>query len=147
MDDGRRKFCQASGLVIAGAILPSQAGCLGGQETFFNGGAASSVKMNDAVEVQIPDHFAYVCRDAGGLYAMSAYCTHAHCVLQFNSVATGMPLGFLCNCHDSTFDYNGQNQTAPAPAPLTHFKLVVDTNGNLFIDPSTPVDPTDRVKG
>jgi Rieske Fe-S protein len=149
MDDERRRFCKAAGLVVVSSALPvvGSVGCGGGAEMFFNGGPASAVAMNEAVQVPIPDHITWVCRDAGGLYAMSAYCTHAHCVLQFNDLSTGMPLGFQCNCHDSTFDYNGQNNTPPAPGPLEHFKLVVDDTGAMFIDPSTSVDPSDRTKG
>ncbi|HZS36803.1 MAG TPA: Rieske (2Fe-2S) protein [Polyangia bacterium] len=147
MDEGRRKFCQASGLIVASSLLPVQAGCLGGGVQYYNGGPASAVAMNEAIEVQIPDHFVYVCRDQNGLYAMTAYCTHMYCPVLFNSMQSGLPFGFQCNCHGSTFDFGGQNPTAPATVPLTHFKLIVDTNGNLFIDPSTTVDPTERVKG
>jgi Rieske Fe-S protein len=145
MDSNRRKFCQASGLVLASGLLP--AGCLGNSEQFFHGGPASSVALNDSMEVPIPDHVTLICRDAGGLYAMSAYCTHAHCIVQFNPAMGSTPPNFICNCHMSQFDFNGQNQAPPAPSPLQHFKLVVDTTGEMFIDPLTIVDPKTRTPG
>ena len=44
------------------------AGCLGSVEMFFHGGMASTVTLNGASQIPIPDHVAYICRDAGGLY-------------------------------------------------------------------------------
>jgi Rieske Fe-S protein len=146
MDPLRRRVCRATGLIITSAVLPAAPGC-GSQESFYNGGAATSVMTNDAVLVPIPNAQTYLCRDGGGLYAMSAYCTHAHCVLQFNAPMGSTPPGFQCNCHGSTFDYNGARPTPPAMAELAHYKVVVDSSGKVFIDPATIVDSSVRTAG
>jgi Rieske Fe-S protein len=135
----RRKFCQLTGLAVASASLPLATGCSRVPAGSIDAGKASLYVTDDAIPVQVPGFNFYVCHDAGGLYAMSANCTHAHCFLQFN----GAQVGFQCPCHDSTFDYNGQNNTPPAPGPLQHFQVIVD-GGELFIDPNQPVDPTTR---
>jgi cytochrome b6-f complex iron-sulfur subunit len=105
-------------------------------------GPTSQVVLGDVLEVRVPDHNIDICRDDKGFYAMSANCTHAACLILYQSQADG----FLCPCHGSTYDYNGQNQTAPAPMPLQHFKLIID-GGNLYVDTSQPVPATDRTSG
>jgi Rieske Fe-S protein len=144
-DPDRRRFGQAAALLLVGAA-GSSAGC-GAGESLYNGGPAASVAAGDASLVPIPNAQTYVCRDVGGLYALSAYCTHAHCVLQFDPAMGSAPAGFVCNCHGSTFDYNGQGPTPPAASPLQHYRLVVDQSGKMFIDPATVVDPATRTKG
>lgn len=81
---------------------------------------------------------AYVCRDAGGLYAVSARCTHQGCTVDPDAS------GFSCPCHGATFDINGQNPTSPAGSPLPHYALCVDSSGDLQIDKSQHVDPSTR---
>ena len=143
MDDHRRRFCQLAGVAIAGtwvsSVLPG-CGANGSSlmivDTMMK---TTDFAVGDAVLIQVPGFNAYVCHDVGGLYAMSANCTHARCIIQFNDPATG----FQCNCHNSTFDYNGQNQTPPAPSPLQHYAVTV-TMGEVFVDPNTPVPPETR---
>src|SRR4051794_27971125 len=98
MDEKRRTLCKVAGLAVVGSVLPNTA-CLGGgtaSGTLIKvTEKATDVPLGDFVEVRVPDHNINVCRDAGGLYAMSANCTHARCVLVFQSTDTG----FLCTCH------------------------------------------------
>jgi Rieske Fe-S protein len=82
-----------------------------------------------------------VLRDAGGLYAMSAVCTHEGCDVFFAAATHD----FECPCHQSVFDFNGAVTMAPATAPLPHFSLSVDNNGNVIVDMGKPVAPTTRV--
>jgi Rieske Fe-S protein len=147
MDDDRRKFCKYAGLAVVGAALP--AGCLNGggggnPADIVNAGKTSDVLLNDYDPVQVPGHNIMICRDAGGLYAMSLNCTHARCILTFANDTAPM---FTCNCHGSTFDYNGQHPTAPASQPLDHYKLTVDSAGNMTVDTGTIVDPSTRTQG
>ncbi len=109
------------------------------------GGKASDVVLDDLVEIRVPGYNINIGRDDGGLFAMSANCTHAHCVLVFQSDTP--PPSFLCTCHGSTFDYYGQNPTAPAPSPLDHYKLIIDGAGNLSVDTGTVVPATTRTAG
>jgi Rieske Fe-S protein len=81
---------------------------------------------------------------------MDANCTHARCVLVFDPAdPTNMipDPGFHCSCHGSTFDFNGQMPTPPAPSPLAHFKLTVEPDGTLVVDAGTEVPADTRVAG
>jgi Rieske Fe-S protein len=57
-----------------------------------------------------------VARDANGVYAMSAICTHAGCFLDDGAQTIAAGLG--CHCHGSTFDGNGAVTRGPAGASL-----------------------------
>lgn len=133
-------------MVMIRAALPvaGGAGCSNGPSGpgIVSAGATSQIVVGDVLEVRVTDHNLDICRDDKGFYAMDANCTHARCVITFQSQADG----FLCTCHNSTYDYNGQNQTPPAPMPLQHYKLIIQ-NGNLFVDTTQPVAPTDRTAG
>lgn len=59
--------------------------------------------------------------DAGGLYAYSAVCTHAGCVVDAPS-STGIA---YCPCHGSRFNGNGAVVTGPAGTPLPHYQVTV----------------------
>ncbi len=158
MRDERRKFCQLVGLSITAACLKLGAsGCskAPGMDVWtINAFKAADVVLNGTQLVQLSaeghtSQNLYFCRDAGGLYVMSANCTHARCVLQFNPtdpMTPGTP-DFECNCHGSTFDYNGQHQTPPAPSPLPHYQLTVEADGTLVVDAGTEVDPSTRTRG
>ena len=105
-------------------------------------GLASDVPMNGAVNVMTPAGNVFICRDAQGLYALDAGCTHLGCDVNFVSSTSG----FLCPCHGATFDFNGQKPTSPAPRPLRHYELCVQASGTLLVDLDTEVDPTVRLK-
>lgn len=69
----------------------------------------------------------FVCRDAGGLFALTAVCTHSGCnVNAMNGV-------FDCPCHGSQFAFDGQVRRGPAAAPLAHFGLCLDGNNGVAI--------------
>ncbi len=69
----------------------------------------------------------FVIRDARGLYAMSATCTHRGCTVA--PVASG----FRCPCHSATFDRNGAVTGGPAPTALEHYAMCVLADGRLGI--------------
>jgi nitrite reductase/ring-hydroxylating ferredoxin subunit len=83
-------------------------------------------------------------RDAGGLYARSSLCTHKSCNLntQGSILANG---GAHCGCHGAEFDANGKATKGPASGSLPSYKLTLECDGNLWVDPATPALPIDRV--
>ena len=86
--------------------------------------------------------FTFVCRDGGGLYALTAVCTHNGCPVDV--VITG---GFHCNCHGSSYDFNGQvavPPTGPAMFPLKHYALCLTSDGTVGFDIDVEVDPALR---
>jgi nitrite reductase/ring-hydroxylating ferredoxin subunit len=83
-----------------------------------------------------------VARDAGGVYAMSAVCTHAGCLLDESSQT--IAAGLSCPCHGSAFDGNGNVTRGPARAPLQHYAVTVAADGSLSVDGSQPVSASTR---
>ena len=76
-------------------------------------------------------------RDAGGVYAMSAVCTHAGCLLDDGSRTVSA--GLSCPCHGSTFDGNGSVTAGPARASLQHYAVTIAADGTITVDGSQPV--------
>ena len=147
MNEDRRRLCQIGGVALAGCMLPSL-GCVGDASMAMeasspiDAGPAAQYLLDDAIVVQGPNHRVYICRDAAGLYAMSADCTHAHCLVEFTDSTTG----FSCPCHMSAFDYNGVKISAPAPSSLPHYQLTI-TDGKVIVDPSQLVAAATRTAG
>lgn len=69
----------------------------------------------------------FLVRDATGIYAMTAICTHQGCTV-------GLPAGtsITCPCHGSQYDLNGGNLIGPAALPLVHFAVTEATPGGLL---------------
>jgi len=83
-----------------------------------------------------------VARDANGVYAMSAVCTHAGCLLDDGSQS--ITAGLYCPCHGSAFDGNGNVTRGPARSPLQHYAVTIAADGSLTVDGSQPVSATTR---
>jgi cytochrome b6-f complex iron-sulfur subunit len=81
-------------------------------------------------------------RDANGLYAMSAICTHAGCAV--NVVASGGQPSLSCPCHGSTFSANGAVTRGPAGTPLQHYQVELASDGTITICPGVAVAATTR---
>lgn len=82
---------------------------------------------------------AFVMRDAVGLYAVSATCTHQKCKL---SLAAG---GFVCPCHGARFTLSGSVTVGPAVRGLAHFALCLLPSGNVGVIPTMRVPNTQRL--
>jgi len=73
---------------------------------------------------------AYVIGAAGGVYALSAVCTHLGCITRFRSDERVI----ACPCHGSRFDLEGNVVHGPAPRPLPWLDVTQDSAGNLVVD-------------
>jgi nitrite reductase/ring-hydroxylating ferredoxin subunit len=104
----------------------------------FSAGPASAIAMGMAKYFTSSKYDVFVCRDAGGLYAMDAACTHSGCIL------TPKTTQLHCDCHGANFDLNGEHATLPAFLPLQHYALCVDASGNITVDYKTKVSSTVR---
>jgi Rieske Fe-S protein len=80
----------------------------------------------------------FVVRDAAGLYAMSAMCTHQGCTVEPGTDR------LACPCHGSEFDLTGAVTQGPANEPLRHYAVYVDGSGRVTVRTSEPVDPSTR---
>ncbi len=103
----------------------------------FDAGLASAINVGDAKLLSGSSYDLFLCRDAGGLYAMSARCTHDGVELQKQSTK------LHCPKHGANFDLNGEFPTLPAFFPLQHYAVCV-VNGNVKIDPGTGVTASAR---
>lgn len=100
-------------------------------------GAPSSFTMNN------PQYFssinAFVVRDSGGLYALTARCTHegATCVVDSGD--------FFCPRHGATFDYNGNVLGGPVFQGLVHYAMCTLSNGHVGVIRSQTVSNSQRL--
>ena len=75
---------------------------------------------------------AYVIGGGGGVFALSAVCTHLGCITRFLSDERAI----ACPCHGSRFDLEGNVVHGPAPRPLPWLEIQTDATGNLVVDTS-----------
>ena len=80
----------------------------------------------------------FIVRDSGGLFAVSAICTHSGCTNEVNGNQ------FFCPCHGATFALDGSNPTSPAHSALKHYAMCVDGSGNITVDTATTVASSTR---
>jgi nitrite reductase/ring-hydroxylating ferredoxin subunit len=87
----------------------------------------------------VADGRAFVGRDARGLYAIVAVCTHLGCL------ARNRDRGFECPCHGSRFDASGAVSQGPADRSLARARLSLDANGRLSLHLREIVDDAFRL--
>jgi nitrite reductase/ring-hydroxylating ferredoxin subunit len=105
----------------------------------LSAGPASAVASGDAKLLTGSSYQLFLCRDAGGLYAMDAGCTHEGKLLVKQATS------FYCSRHGARFDLNGEHPTLPAFSPLDHYSVCVDASGNVTIDYNKIVPASTRV--
>jgi cytochrome b6-f complex iron-sulfur subunit len=88
-----------------------------GSVTPFNAGRFYLVRMED-----------------GGFLALYRKCTHLGCAVPWNQAEQK----FICPCHASAFERDGQVLNPPAPRPLDRF-LVTIVDGMVRVDTGAPI--------
>jgi nitrite reductase/ring-hydroxylating ferredoxin subunit len=81
----------------------------------------------------------FVVRDSGGLYALTARCTHEGVTVE----DTGTEL--LCRRHRATFTYDGDVTNGPAFVPLVHYEMCTLSNGHVGVVVSHTVSKAQRL--
>ena len=128
-------------VMVAAGAAPLMSACgSGGPSGDIAAGNVSSVPVGTLEGV--PGEAAILGRDSGGLYAMTAICTHQGCNMENQGSITAQ--GIHCACHGSAFDTDGNVVQGPASAPLTHFAVSVDAAGAITIHASSPVAESQR---
>ncbi len=90
-----------------------------GQRT-LNAGSLESLPVGHGRLVRNRSEPIYVVHTAESkLVALSAVCTHLHCILNFDEAGKRM----VCPCHAASFDLNGNVLDGPAPRPLRRFNV------------------------
>ncbi len=89
-----------------------------GSVTAFNNGRFYLVRMED-----------------GGFLALYRKCTHLGCAVPWDQ-AVGQ---FVCPCHGSVFETDGQVLNPPAPRPLDRFPVLIE-DGQVKVDTGTVIE-------
>ena len=129
----------ATGIVVLGGAVSGCANPTGTPPTGQLG--AGNVSTLAVGSLLVMTNFV-VARDGNGVYAMSAVCTHAGCLLDDGSdkIASGLS----CPCHGSTFDGDGNVTNGPARSPLQHYAVTIAADGSITVDGSQPTDASTR---
>lgn len=85
-------------------------------------------KRNKQLDTDKPDQYNRV-------IAMSSRCTHVGCPVRFASAA----YRFICPCHGSAFDFQGNRVVGPAVRPLDRFFTRI-RNGQVEVGPRYSVN-------
>jgi Rieske Fe-S protein len=137
----RRRFLGAC--ASAGTCALARCTSNNGTPEAFGDVAGGNVKDLPVGSVQVMSSApAILARDAQGVYAMTATCTHAGCDV---GVQASAPAPLRCPCHGSEFDANGGVVRGPARGSLAHFAVEIDASGNVTVHGSTQVEATVRV--
>ncbi len=75
----------------------------------------------------LPDIPALLIRERDGFIAISMVCTHLGCTVEYQSKA------FVCQCHGSRYDGDGNVTKGPALAALTRLKVEQSPDGHVII--------------
>ena len=70
----------------------------------------------------------------GGFLAMSLKCTHLGCSVGWNESESR----FVCPCHSSSFELNGNVISPPAPSALDLLPIFIE-NGIVKVNPKDPI--------
>ena len=114
-------------------------------ENVFIAGKAADFKVGEVVPFRKEKTF--IVRAEGGFLAISAVCTHLHCIVNWNQVLKR----FECPCHGAKFNLMGEVLEGPPPRPLDLYKLQVAA-GNLVVKKTDVVErksfaPSQLVEG
>lgn len=115
---------------------PDSSGAACGTTGITDVGAATTFTLNKPVYFASKNIF--VVRDAGGLYALTARCTHQ------GVTVVARTSNFYCPGHGATFNFNGDVTLGPANSPLQHYALCTLPNGNIGVNTTMPVAKTVR---
>jgi nitrite reductase/ring-hydroxylating ferredoxin subunit len=102
-------------------------------------GAPTTFTANTPVYFSTGKYF--VIRDSGGLYAMTAVCTHEGATCDYESAQSDI----YCPRHGATFTLNGAVTQGPATKALNHYAMCTLSNGHVGVISSQTVSATTRL--
>jgi cytochrome b6-f complex iron-sulfur subunit len=129
----------SAGLMMIGAVIPGCGNPKGSPPTGpVDAGNVSALSVGTLLVMSN----VVIARDTDGVYAMSAVCTHAGCLLDDSSDMIAR--GLSCPCHGSAFDGNGSVTQGPANSPLQHYAVSIASDGSITVDGGQPVSASTR---
>lgn len=94
-------------------------------QTVFELGSAAQYPLGSKTALkEIP---ALLIHSSKGFVALSLTCTHLGCTVESNED------GFVCPCHASRFDADGNVIQGPAAKPLRRLRVEITTDNQLII--------------
>ncbi len=72
----------------------------------------------------------FILRNKNGIRAISAICTHLRCTVNWSDADNR----FLCPCHGSVFNIDGEVIAGPAPRPLPWFEVKSTPDKRLVVN-------------
>ncbi|MBK9099266.1 MAG: Rieske (2Fe-2S) protein [bacterium] len=97
----------------------------------FDAGDINSFQSN-SVTIFRGGRFYLVRLEDGGFLALSLRCTHLGCSINWEEDKKR----FICPCHASAFEINGNVQNPPAPSALDYFPVTIQS-GRVMVDIGT----------
>lgn len=99
-------------------------------DTSFKAGLLSAFVIGEVSEKFKAEYRVWIIREAEGLYALFAKCTHLGCTPRWLAAENK----FKCPCHGSGFYKSGINFEGPAPRPLERVRVAIAEDGQLLVD-------------
>ncbi len=88
---------------------------------FMSVGKVDEILLNSVTSFR-RGHFYLTRRDDGGFLAISLKCSHLGCAVRWDTDENK----FICPCHSSSFDINGNVISSPAPRALDIYPVVIE---------------------
>ena len=124
-----------AGITYLFAMPRFKEGEFGGVYTF---GKVADLPATDAAPQNIPKVKMWMSNSEEGVLAIYKVCTHLGCLYSWSDQANR----FVCPCHGSQFEKDGQFIAGPAPRSLDRFSLqIVDTAGQVIAETNDNGDP------
>jgi Rieske Fe-S protein len=128
MKINRREFLILAAGFAAGCTSMENAGTPAVvRERIVNAGPVGDY-ATDGVYAAFRSQGFFIIRQDGKLFALSSICTHRHCLLGVEPDGS-----FLCPCHGSTFNPDGQVTHGPAKRSLPTLASFINKNGELIV--------------
>jgi len=99
------------------------------QASFVTAGKVNDFKLNSVTPFRSGRFYLTRLGD-GGFLAMSLKCTHLGCSVGWNESEKR----FICPCHSSSFEINGNVISPPAPSALDLLPVLIE-NGIVKVNP------------
>ena len=99
-------------------------------DTTFKAGFIEDFVIGETSEKFKSEYRVCIIRQAEGIYALYAKCTHLGCTPRWLKAENK----FKCPCHGSGFYQSGINFEGPAPRPLERVRVSRAEDGQLVVD-------------
>ena len=99
----------------------------------FKAGYAKEIQVGEVDERFKQGKGVWLVRDAGGVYALIAVCTHLGCTPNWLQEEQK----FKCPCHGSGYYKSGINFEGPTPRPLERAAISLADDGQIVVDKGT----------